>query len=294
MKKIWILLICILPLIAFTSCDKEDDIRKDIDDLNARLDALADDLETLNVSIKSFQDAVRGLVMITGYAMDEKGNYTLSLSDGTELTIYGGQPAGDIPSLGINEAGNWTYTLNGKTVELIDGEGNPCPAVPADGADGQTPQISIDTDGYWCYTIAGVTKRVEGRYNIADIEMIPGSIFADVTVVDNMIQFKFPGDEALTKIPLLGGLNLTFADHSGAVTSVHVTKDGSATLTAIQTEVEQVIIDPTPLKIGLDETTGNLTINAKGVNPGAYIVYFQIFSKEGYRLIKSLEVIVGA
>ena len=118
MKKILILLVCLLPVITFTSCDDKDDIRKDIDDLNARLDALTDDLENLNTSIKSFQDAVKGLVLVTGYTMDEKGNYTLSLSDGTELVVYGGQPAGDIPTLGINEAGNWTYTLDGRTVEL--------------------------------------------------------------------------------------------------------------------------------------------------------------------------------
>ena len=85
MKKILILLVCLLPVITFTSCDDKDDIRKDIDDLNARLDALTDDLENLNTSIKSFQDAVKGLVLVTGYTMDEKGNYTLSLSDGTEL-----------------------------------------------------------------------------------------------------------------------------------------------------------------------------------------------------------------
>lgn len=87
MKKILILLVCLLPVITFTSCDDKDDIRKDIDDLNARLDALTDDLENLNTSIKSFQDAVKGLVLVTGYTMDEKGNYTLSLSDGTELVM---------------------------------------------------------------------------------------------------------------------------------------------------------------------------------------------------------------
>ena len=69
MKKILILLVCLLPVITFTSCDDKDDIRKDIDDLNARLDALTDDLENLNTSIKSFQDAVKGLVLVTGYTM---------------------------------------------------------------------------------------------------------------------------------------------------------------------------------------------------------------------------------
>ncbi len=225
MKKILILLVCLLPVITFTSCDDKDDIRKDIDDLNARLDALTDDLENLNTSIKSFQDAVKGLVLVTGYTMDEKGNYTLSLSDGTELVVYGGQPAGDIPTLGINEAGNWTYTLDGRTVELKDKEGNPCPAVPVDGSDGQTPTISIDADGYWCYAVGGgEPQRIDGRYNIANIGEIPGGIFADVTVNGNIVTFEFT-DGSKTEIPLLGGLDMTFSQGgSSNITSVNVAK----------------------------------------------------------------------
>lgn len=289
MKKLLILLICFLPIITFTACNNEDDIRKDIDDLNARLDALENDLKSLNTSIKSFQDAMKGVILITGYSMDEKGNYTLSLSDGTNLVVYGGQPLGDIPTLGVNEAGNWTYTLGDKTVELTDGNGNPCPAVPVDGKDGQTPTISIDSEGYWCYAVGdGEPKRVEGRYNISQIDKIPGSIFADVTVVGNVINFKFPGNEAYTSIPLLGGLDMTFSS-----ASVTVKKGTAVKLTATQTYVKTVNIDPSPLQVVLsDEPTDNLTITAKNVEAGTYTVYFQIFSAEGYRLVKSLEVTV--
>lgn len=290
MKKILILLICLLPVITFTACDDKDDIRKDIDDLNARLDALTDDLEDLNTSIQSFQNAMKGLVLITGYSMDEKGNYTLSLSDGTNLVVYSGQPAGDIPTFGINEAGNWTYTLDGKTTELRDGEGNPCPAVPEDGKDGKTPTISIDADGYWCYTIeGGNTQRIEGRYNIANITQIPGSIFANVTVEGNKLSFTF-GEEGSSQvdIPLLGGLDMTFS-----TANVTVAKMGTVTLTATPTSVEKVIIDPTPLQVSLtDATDNNLTIGAKGVDSGEYTVYFQIFSEAGYRLVKALKVTV--
>ena len=118
MKKILILLLSLLPVITFTACDDKDDIRKDIDELNARLDALTNDLESLNTSISSFQDAMQGLVLITEYSMDEKGNYTLKMSDGTELTVYSGLPDEDIPVLGVSEDGYWTYTLNGETIKL--------------------------------------------------------------------------------------------------------------------------------------------------------------------------------
>lgn len=293
MKKILILLICLLPIIIFTACDDKDDIRKDIDDLNARLDALEDDLVDLNTGIKSFQDAMKGLVLITDYSMDEKGNYTLTLSDGKKLVIYSGQPAGEIPILGVNDAGNWTYTLNGETKELTDKDGNPCPAVPVDGKDGKTPTISIDSDGYWCYTIeGGEVQRIEGRYNIANIEKIPGGIFSSVTVEGNNMTFGFA--DGSTTIPLLGGLNLAFSNVSGELTSLTVAKASSITITATSTNVDNIIIDQTPLKVNLtDAASDNLTISAKGVAAGEYTVYFQIFSKEGYRLIKPLKVTVS-
>lgn len=293
MKKILILLICLLPVITFTACDDKDDIRKDIDDLNARLDALEDDLVDLNTGIKSFQDAMKGLVLITDYSMDEKGNYTLTLSDGKKLVIYSGQPAGEIPTLGVNDAGNWTYTLNGETKELTDKDGNPCPAAPVDGKDGKTPTISIDSDGYWCYTIeGGEVQRIEGRYNIANIEKIPGGIFSSVTVEGNNMTFGFA--DGSTTIPLLGGLNLAFSNVTGELTSVTVAKAGSITITATPTNVDNIIIDQTPLKVNLtDAASDNLTISAKGVAAGEYTVYFQIFSKEGYRLIKPLKVTVS-
>ena len=105
----------------WTSCDdwtetEQVDYGVTTPELNARLDALTNDLESLNTSISSFQDAMQGLVLITEYSMDEKGNYTLKMSDGTELTVYSGLPDEDIPVLGVSEDGYWTYTLNGDKI----------------------------------------------------------------------------------------------------------------------------------------------------------------------------------
>ena len=87
---------------------------------------------------------MQGIVLITEYSMDEKGNYTLKMSDGMELTVYSGLPDEDIPVLGVSEDGYWTYTLNGETIKLSS------KAKPEDGKDGETPMISIDEEGYWC------------------------------------------------------------------------------------------------------------------------------------------------
>lgn len=292
MKKIFILLLSTFSFSAFTACNEEDDIRNDINGLNVRLDALTDDLEGLNGSIQSFYEVANGLTFITSYEMDERGNYTFSLSDGTELVVYGGQPEGDIPVVGINDAGNWTYTLLGETKELTDAVGTPIPAMPTDGKNGQTPHITISEDGYWYYQLAGEEpNRIEGRYNVANITQIPASIFADVTTAGNKITFSF-GEGSDVVIPLLGGLDMTF----GATTSVAVSKGAAATLTVTLVNVANVIIDPTPLQVkltgGVDPD--NLTITAPaGLEAGTYTVYFQLFSAEGYRLVKSLEVTVA-
>ena len=164
-------------------------------------------------------------------------------------------------------------------------------AKPEDGKDGETPTISIDEEGYWCYTIAGgETQRIGGPYNIADITKIPGSIFADVVVKDNVMTFSFAGG-GTTDIPLLGGLNMTFADGATSLTSVTIAKNTLKELKVEQINVDKIIIDPTPLMIDLTDTS--LTIQTTGVDPGVYDVHFQIFSKEGYRLIKSLKVTVS-
>ncbi len=287
MKKILILIMGLLPFFMFTACEDKDDIQKDVDELNARLDAVETELEALNSSIQHFQEALNGKILITGYKKNEKGDYTLSLSNGEELVVFGGQPQGEIPTLGINKDGNWTYTLDGVTKVVVDEKGNPCPAKPQDGKDGKTPTISIDKDGYWCYAIGdGAPKRIGGKYNIAQIDKFPASIFAEVGLKDNKLSFKL-GEETV-EIPLLGGLDLEFPEQP-----VKVMAGKSVKLTVKQVNVYKAVIDPTPLQVTLSNNEkDNLTIVAKGVEKGKYTVYFQLFTKEGYRLIKSLEVTV--
>lgn len=55
MKKLIYLFLGIFSLIALHSCDKRDDIRKDIDDLNARLDQLEKMLPQMNEEIADFR-----------------------------------------------------------------------------------------------------------------------------------------------------------------------------------------------------------------------------------------------
>ena len=305
MKRIAIILLSMIPLFAFNACDQRDDIQADVDALNARLDELNTQLEALNASINALYDVamLQGNIYVTGYSKNEKGDYTLSLSNGDNLIVYGGQPAEEIPAMGFREENGvwyWTYTLDGVTYDLLDEEGKPVQASPIDGKDGETPAISVQ-DGRWGYTIGGGEwTPIEGNYGIADVTKIPNGVFANVAPKegdDNVLVFTY--EDAELEVALLGGLGMTFATqdtHAETVTSTSVQAGQSVTLNATLTEVEKVIIDPTLLEVKLEETSAPegghiVTVSAPdGLAEGMYIVYFQIFSEAGYRLIVPLEV----
>ena len=121
--------------------------------------------------------------------------------------------------------------------------------------------------------------------------------YADVVTTFTLTTKDMPAayDEENKKLVEAEGFDTdALKAYLGNITSVNVAKGGSAVLTAKQTNVARVIIDPTPVQVVLtDDASDNLTIKTKGLASGKYTVYFQIFSKEGYRLIKSLEVTVA-
>lgn len=309
MKRIAIILLSMIPLFTFNACDQRDDIQADVDALNVRLDELNTQLEGMNTSINAFYDVamLQDNIFVTDYSQSENGDYTLTLSDGTSLTIFGGKPAEEIPAMGFREENGvwyWTYTIDGVTYDLQDGDGNPVQASPTDGKDGMTPTISVQ-NGRWGYTIGdGEWTEIPGNYGIADVDNIPNGMFADVKIKEgnsNILVFTYGDDEL--EVALLGGLAMTFATQdtpATAITATSVVAGSSVTLNAALTEVEYVIIDPTPLGVSLDETDApegghQLTVTAPaGLAAGSYTVYFQIFSDVGYRLVVPLKVTVTA
>lgn len=284
MKKLWMIILCVLPLLAFNACDDRDKIREDIDALNSRLDQIQAEFDRLNSEINKYYNLVDGKVFFTGYTQHENGDYTIELSDGSSWTIYSGKPAGEIPVVGINENGEWTFTYNGETI-ILGGT-----AFPEDGKDGSTPKITIDEEGYWCYQIGdGEPQRIPGPYNVAQVDKIHPSIFEDVKIEGDNILFKLYGSEEYVNVPLLGGLDLQFSNEH-----VIMSKGTTEKLTATQTLVHEVVISPSPLQVVLSENgPDNLMITAPDVvETGDYVIYFEIYSREGYRLVKSLKVTV--
>lgn len=288
MKKHILLFLSIFSLATFTACDDRDEIREDINALSARLDALQVEFDKLNSNINTFYNLTTGKTFFTSYTQDERGNYTLKLSDGTSWTVYSGMPEGDLPVVTINEEGIWIFSYGGEDIEL----GN---ALPVDGQSGSTPKMSIDEEGYWCYQIGdGEVQRVPGPYNVAEVNKINPSIFEDVKVKEynsNVLQFKLYGSENYVDIGVLGGLDMTFPGGD----NLTICKGNTVTITAALINVNTVVVSPTPLQVKLtDATSDNLTITvpATGVDTGVYTLYFEIYNGAGYRLVKSLTVTV--
>lgn len=296
MKKHILLFLSIFSLVAFSGCDDRDEIRDDINALSARLDALQVEFDKLNSNINTFYNLTNGKIYFTSYTQSENGDYTLALSNGISWTVYGGMPEGELPVVTISEEGKWVFSYNGEVIELKDEAGNPATANPVDGKSGSTPKMSVDEEGYWCYQIGdGAVQRVPGPYNVAEVDKINPSIFEEVKVKEdnnnNVLQFKLYDSDDYINVAVLGGMDMTFREQNPTIT-----KGGNITLTATLTEVDKVVISPTPLEVELtDAQTYNLTIKAPAtVSAGEYTVYFEIYNADGYRLVKSLTVTVTA
>ncbi len=293
-KHIYIIFCSLLSVLAFSSCDDRDEIRDDIDALSARLDALQVEFDKLNDNINTFYDLASGKTYFTSYTKDDRGNYTLTMSDGSRWTVYSGMPEGELPTLSVTD-GQWVMNYKGQTTVL--GLAN-----PTDGKDGSTPQMSIGEDGYWYYQIGDEPKKkVEGPYNVAVVGQINPSIFEKVTGNDDgSLTFKLYGESEEITIKEIGGLNMTFSDENeGEIKETTISKtsgNGSKTITANLSEnVAQVVISPTPLEVKLGPASSdNLTITlpSSAVTGDTYTIYFEIFSNTGYRLLKTLKVTV--
>lgn len=289
-KHIYIIFCSLLSVLAFSSCDDRDEIRDDINALSARLDALQVEFDKLNDNINTFYDLANGKTYFTSYTKDDRGNYTLTMSDGSTWTVYSGMPEGELPTLSVVD-GKWVMNYKGITTEI--GLAN-----PTDGKDGSTPQMSI-IEGYWyCQIGDGEQVKVEGPYNVAEVGKINPSIFEKVTDnSDGSLNFTLYGDLAPITIKVLGGLDMTFSGATGEISAIEISKStdsGTKTITAKLTEEAQVVISPTPLEVKLEEgDSDNLTITVPAETvKGTYTIYFEIFSDTGYRLLKSLKVTV--
>lgn len=288
MKKI-LSILCTVFLVALYACDERDDLRSDIDNLKERVANLEASIAQMNTDISNYQQMVNGKMLVLGYTEDETGNYTLELSNGETVTVYSGNVnMDDMPLFSINAAGNWAYTINGFTYELLVNE----QPVSADTEKGATPQLKVDADGFWLIsTDNGSTWSKLGNNQIADGDAAIGSassVFSNVTVDEatGQVTFTVRADGSQVTVAIYGqDFYLRILSAETATFGLGQTQEFNVE----QANVETAVIENQTWGIKLGET--KLTVTAPQNNPKGEtyedIIYIKIFSKEGYcRMVK--------
>lgn len=121
-------------LFALVGC-KTDDLEKDIDSLKDRVTSLEAQVSLLNDNLNAIRVILDGSKTISSYT-SENGTYTLTLSDGSTITLTQGSEGQIVmPDITINENGQWV--LNGEVIGQ------------ATGNSGITPKFNISADKYW-------------------------------------------------------------------------------------------------------------------------------------------------
>ena len=287
MKKIKYILLSIFSLATLFSCSDTEDIRNDIDDLNARLDKIEAMLPQMNEDIAHYQDILNGELLVFAFYPEENGDYVLELSDGTRMTVYSGEPAEDLPVMGIDSEGYWYYTMNGETKYLLDDDQN----VSANPTNGKTPEFRVNsTTGMWEYSFDdGETWK--GGIGLANPNIGKGtiSIFDDVVPSEDgqSITFKWRnGGETLEKtIKLYGGLDLKIDQPTGEQT---FNLGSTVKYQITQTGIKDIVIETLDwdIKIGESEMTVTAPKTNKKNQEYSDNLIIKIFSEEGYcRLI---------
>ena len=289
MKRLKYIILSIFSIATLFSCSDTEDIRNDIDDLNARLDKLEETVKQMNEDIAHYQGILNGELLVFDFQKNEKnGDYILELSDGTRMTVYSGEPAEDLPVMGIDSEGYWYYTMNGETKYLLDGDDQKVSANPTNG---KTPEFKVNsTTGMWEYSYDGVTWKGDiGLANPTATEdgNIYVSYFDKIETTEDGITFTWKkGEETYTKtVNLYGGLNLEITQPTGEQT---FNLGSTLKYQITQTGIKDIVIETLDWGIQIGESEMTVTApktNKKGEEYSDELI-IKIFSEEGYcRLI---------
>ena len=202
MKTFKFLMPFMLAVLVFAGCDT-DDLRNDIDELKNRVESLEAQVASINENMNALRVLIDGNKTISSYTYDETtGAYTLTLSDGSEITLTQGKTGtANYPTIGIDENGNWT--VNGESL-----------GQPAVGQNGATPEFRIEEGtnywqvkfgaGEWQYVVNSNGDKVQ-----ATTETINNGdqFFKSVEVKDGYLVVVLNDENSQTlKMPIVDGL----------------------------------------------------------------------------------------
>ncbi len=172
--KLGLAFVMALSIPTITSCKyDDDDLWKNVDDLNNRVEALEQKVKTINSDVEALRLIVSSLESnVTIISVTEKNNgYEIEFSDGKTALISDGKDGIDAPEISIRqEDGIYYWTLGG---ELLQVNGQPLPTTGPQGKPGENavaPQLQINpdtklweisTDGGSTWTSTGVKAQGE-------------------------------------------------------------------------------------------------------------------------------------
>ncbi len=187
------------------ACTDLSDIEDRVDTLESRVESLETICKALNENVSALQAFTEANKSISS-VVEDKGKYTLTLSDGTTVVLSQGSEGQPVmPEIAINKDGFWT--VNGVVLKV--GE-NP---VPATGANGATPIFGVDAEGYW--TVKYAANETPAR--VLDVNgqpvkatpsgVTPGesndSFFKDVKVEGDKVVITLKADGKSYSLPIV-------------------------------------------------------------------------------------------
>lgn len=142
-----ILYLLIACVTMFASCYNDDDLKNSISSLEDRVANLESSLKSVQSDIATLNTLLEGNKQIKSVVKDEEsGNYTITFSDDTTVTIQGINENADVPNITVIKEENgiyyWGIETNGKAEYLKNSKGEKMPVT------GSAPYIRINSETY--------------------------------------------------------------------------------------------------------------------------------------------------
>ena len=198
------------------SCSQDYDdsgLRQDIEQIKDRVAKLEAQVTSLNSDYKSMQQIVAVLQGYIGIEQVEPtaDGYTLSLSDGSKITI-GNNPSAAIPVICVKADDDgvyyWAQRTGDETEWLLGDNGEKLPV------EGVTPTIGVDAEGYWTVSYgSGNPVRLTDKEGNPILAESGASLFKDVdSDADNVYITLNDEEGTILTIAKSGSFSLTIVD----------------------------------------------------------------------------------
>ena len=190
------------------ACGNLDLLQERVNKIENRVAALEKIAEAINGNIEALQAIASGQAI--NKVEEKDGNYVLTLSNGTQMTITQGSVGmGKAPLVSIDAEGYWMvdYQDGEGAVYITDDNGDKIVAL---GQNGVTPLFSVSADGYWTVSYNGgdsyaaVLDSNGDRVKAVAGDVSEDSYFAGVEYTDEALVLTLKNGEQY-RVPVVGG-----------------------------------------------------------------------------------------